>query len=81
VYQSVTRIVGIASRMNRMPATTYGVKLYVSDATDRAAAIASVAARIEMSPTSFCIEMKSFMSGGVIFRSACGSTTRRSVCT
>src|SRR5690606_24658502 len=25
VYQSVSRIVGIARRMNRMPATTYGV--------------------------------------------------------
>ena len=27
VYQSASRIVGIARRTNRMPATTYGVKL------------------------------------------------------
>ena len=71
---------GTLIRMNSRLATTYGVKLYELATSICAARTASTAPSTEIRPTSFCIEMKSFISAGVTLRNACGITTSQVVC-
>src|SRR5438093_55939 len=78
--QSVKRASGIVIATKSTAAQRYGVKLNVAAASICDWLKASIAPRVPTSAVSFCSPMKSFRSGGITRRTACGSTTKRSAC-
>src|SRR5262249_31389609 len=78
--QSVKRASGIVIATNSVAATRYEVKLKVAFASICDCWNASTAPSVPTSAVSFCRPMKSFRSGGITRRTACGRITRRSVC-
>ena len=74
------RASGIVIATKSTAATRYGVKLNVASASIWDWLKASIAPRIETSAVSFCRPMKSFRSGGITRRTACGRITCRSAC-
>ena len=78
ISQSVNRASGIVISTNSVAATRYGVPLNVADWSICACLNASTTPSVPTRAVSFCRPMKSFRSGGITRRTACGRTTKRS---
>ena len=76
VSQSVNRANGIVTTMKNRAATHSEVTLKRARLVDRRRAQGLDQAESDTSAVSFCSETKSFISGGVTLRIACGRITR-----
>ena len=74
------RASGIVSSTKKTAATVYAVKLKYVVEYCCACCVASPAPMITRIAVSFCRPMKSFRSGGITRRTACGTTTYRIDC-